>query len=140
MVATTAEGKFISSASEQVPVDVLPGQTARDGEDYAAIVAGPLTSDPSHPSTAQERWVHRQENLGSGGERALIWSRLLATHEDKTAIKVKRHATKTDVHEGAERRNGRDWTTAQQTDLLVWMQTTQATNARLERSSWFQVF
>ena len=79
MVATTAEGKFISSgfwAGASRCVCCLC-QTARDGEDYAAIVVGPLTSDPSHLSTAQERWVrrrngvHRQENLG-------IWRRASA--------------------------------------------------------------
>ena len=39
-------GNLKAAAYGAVPSDVLPGQTSRDGEDYAAALAGHITLDP----------------------------------------------------------------------------------------------
>ena len=46
MVAVDALGNLKAAAYGAVPSDVLPSQPSRDGEDYAAAMAGQFTMDP----------------------------------------------------------------------------------------------
>ena len=46
VVAVDNVGNLKAAAYGAVPCDVLPGQTSRDGEDYAAAMAGHITLDP----------------------------------------------------------------------------------------------
>ena len=46
VVAVDGAGNLKAAAYGAVPSDVLPGQCARDGEDYAAAMAGQFTLDP----------------------------------------------------------------------------------------------
>ena len=61
-------GNLKSAAHGAVPVDVLPEQNSRDGEDYAAAMAGPITMDPLtlHINCAG---TIATEGQGSGSQR-----------------------------------------------------------------------
>ena len=102
MEATAVEDKLISAACLPSPVDLLLGQASHDDEGCAAQDHS-LPTQSGCTSTAQERWVQSRhpsrKPLASGGERSHMWSRLLATREEATAMKVKGHTTKTDVYE-----------------------------------------
>ena len=88
-----------------VPSDVLPGHTSRDGEDYAAAMAGHITLDPltllldCEGTIATVSWP-KPKALGAQGPRAHVWNRLLVSHDEVRAVKVKVHATERDVQAG----------------------------------------
>ena len=104
-VAVDELGNLKATAFEAVPCDVLPEQTSRDGEDYAAGMAGHITVDPLTLHMDCEGTIAtangpKHKALGAGNSRAQVWSRLLASHDEVRAVKVKGHATMRDVEAG----------------------------------------
>ena len=81
-----------AAAFGAVPCDVLPGQTSLDGEEYAAPMAGHAKVATINGSKCKA--------LGAQGSRAHVWSRLLVSHDEVRAVKVKGHATQRDVEAG----------------------------------------
>ena len=88
-------GNFKAAAYGAVPSDVLPGQTSRVGEDYAAAMAGHIKLDPLTLHIDCE-----DKALGAQGPRAHVWNRLLVSQDEVRAVKVKGHATQRDVEAG----------------------------------------
>ena len=81
------------------------GQSARDGEDYAAAMAGQFTLDPLTLNIDCEGTIAtingpKHKALGARGPRAHVWNRLLFSHDEVRAVKVKGHATERDVEAG----------------------------------------
>ena len=81
-VAVDDVGNLGAAAYGAVPSDVLPGQSARDGEDYAAAMAGHITLDPLTLHIDCEGTVAtingpKHKALGAQGTRAHVWNRLL---------------------------------------------------------------
>ena len=106
VVAVDDVGNLKAAAYGAVPSDVLPGQSARDGEDYAAAMAGHITLDPLTLYTDCEGTIAtvsgpKHKALGAQGPRAHVWNRLLNSHDEVKAVKVKGHATERDVRWGA---------------------------------------
>ena len=98
-------GNLKSAAFGAVPCDVLLGQSSRDGEDYAAAMAGIIAVDPLTLHTDCEGTIAtisgpKGKALRAGGPRPHVWSRLLVSHDEVRAIKVKGHATQRDVEAG----------------------------------------
>ena len=94
-----------AAAYGAVPSDVLPGQSARDGEDYAAATAGQFTLDPLTLYIDCEGTIAtingpKHKALGAQGPRAHVWIRLLISYDEVKAVKVKGHATERDVEVG----------------------------------------
>ena len=105
MVAVDDLGNLKAAAFGPVPSDMLPGQTSRDGEDYAAAMAGQFSMDPITLHIDCEGTIAtiqgpRCKALGATHPRAHVWSRLLASHDEVRAVKVKGHATMRDVEAG----------------------------------------
>ena len=80
-----------------VPCDVLLGQTSRDGEDYAAAMAGIITMDPLTLHIDCARTIAsvvgpKCKALGAGSPRAHVWSRLLVSHQE---VRARSRATPT---------------------------------------------
>ena len=95
----------LKAAYGAVPSDVLPGQTSRDGEDCAAAMAGHITLDPLTLHIECEGTIATvngptHKALGAQGPRVLVWNRLLVSHDEVRAVKVKGHATERDVEAG----------------------------------------
>ena len=118
VVAVDDLGNLKAAARWAVPIDVLPAQTSRDDEDCAAAMAGTITMDPltlhidCAGTIATINWA-RCKALGAGGARAHVWSswsRLLCSHGEVRALKVKRPATQRDVE--AWRFSGNDFANA----------------------------
>ena len=91
VVAVDDVGDLKAAACGAVPSDVLLAQTSRDGEDCAAAVAGIITMDPLTLYIDCERTIAtvngpKCEALGPG---AHVWSRLLVSHDEVRAVKVK---------------------------------------------------
>ena len=102
VVAVDDAGNLKAAAYGAVPSDVLPGQSARDGEDYAAAMAGQFTLDPLTLYIDCEGTIAtingpKHKALGAQGPRAHVWNRLLFSHDVVRAVKVKGHATESDV-------------------------------------------
>ena len=102
VVAVDDVGHFKAAAYGAVPSDVLSGQTSRDGEDDAAATAGHTTPEPLTLHIDCEGIIATVNGpkcraLGAGGPRAHVWSRLLVSHDEVRAVKVKGHATERDV-------------------------------------------
>ena len=105
MVAVDEAGNLKAAAAWAVPCDVLPGQTSRDGEDYAAAMAGHITTDPLTLHIDCEGTIATVSGpsckaLGAGGPQAHVWNKLLCSHDEVKAIKVQAHATQRDVEAG----------------------------------------
>ena len=105
VVAVDDAGNLKAAAYGAVPSDVLPGQSARDGEDYAAAMAGQFTLDPLTLYIDCEGTIAtvngpKPKALGAQGPRAHVWNRLLFSHDEVRAVKVKGHATERDVEAG----------------------------------------
>ena len=105
VVAVDDAGNLNAAAYGAVPSDVLPGQSARDGEDYAAALAGQFTLDPltlyiDCAGTIATINGPKHKALGAQGPRAHVWNRLLFSHDEVRAVKVKGHATERDVEAG----------------------------------------
>ena len=105
VVAVDKVGNLKTAAYGAVPSDMLPGQTSRDGEDCAAAMAGHITLDPLTLHTDCEGTIAtvngpKCKALGAGGSRARIWSRVLVSHDEVRAVKVKGPAKKRDVEAG----------------------------------------
>ena len=114
MVAVDNVGNLKSAAYGAVSSDVLPGQTSRDGEDYAAAMAGHITVDPLTLHIGCEGTIATISGpkcvaLGAGGRRAHVWSRPLGSHDEVRAIKVKGHATQRDVEAGPLAKQAARW-------------------------------
>ena len=97
-VAVDDAGNLNAAAYGAVPSDALPGQSARDGEDYAAAMAGQFTLDPLTLYIDCEGTIAtisgpKHKALGAQGPRAHVWNRLLFSHDEVRAVKVKGHAT-----------------------------------------------
>ena len=95
VVAVDDLGNLKSAAYGAVPVDVLPEQTSRDGEDNAAAIAGPITMDPltlhiNCAGTIATIRGPKGKAVGAKEKRAHVWSRLLCSHDEVKAVKVKR--------------------------------------------------
>ena len=104
VVQTDDRGNVLSAAYGPVPGSMCPDQVARDGEDYALVMASILCEPPftayvdCHGSIdAFELPV--SESTGSGNPRAhlwkLIWGKLRG--EPVLLAKTKAHATEQDV-------------------------------------------
>ena len=98
VVAVDDVGILEAAAYGAVPSDVLPGQSARDGEDYAAAMAVQFTLDPLTLYIDCEGTIAtingpKHKALGAQGSRAHVWNRLLFSHDEVRAVKVKGHAT-----------------------------------------------
>ena len=96
VVAVDGAGN-LKAACGGVPSDVVPGQCARDGEDYAAAMAGQFTLDPLMLYIDCEGTIAtingpKHKALGARGRRAHVWNRLLFSHDEVRAVKVKGHA------------------------------------------------
>ena len=105
VVAVDDVGNVKAAACGAVPSDVLPGQSARDGEDYAAAMAVQFTLDPLTLFIDCEGAIAtingpKYKALGARGPRAHVWNRLLFSHDEVRAVKVKGHATELDVEAG----------------------------------------
>ena len=105
VVAVNDVGNLKAAAYGAVPSDLLPGQSARDGEDYAAAMAGQFTLDPLTLYIDSEGTIAtingpKHKALGARGPRAHVWNRLLFSHDEVKAVKVKGHATQRDVEAG----------------------------------------
>ena len=105
VVAVDDVGNLKAAAYGAVPSDVLPGQSARDGEDYAAAMAGQFAMDPLTLYIDCEGTIAtvngpKHKALGARGPRAHVWNRLLCSHDEVKAVKVKGHATLRDVEDG----------------------------------------
>ena len=90
-------GNLKAAAPGAVPSDVLPGQILRDGED---ITMDPLTLHIDCEGTIATVNGPKCKALGAGDPRARVWSRLLVSFDEVTAVKVKCHATQRDVEAG----------------------------------------
>ena len=105
VVAVDDVGNLKAAAYGAVPSDLLPGQSARDGEDYAAAMAGQFTLDPltlyiDCEGTVATIHGPKHKALGARGPRAHVWNRLLLSHDEVKAVKVKGHSTQRDVEAG----------------------------------------
>ena len=105
VVAVDDLGNLKAAAYGAVPCDMLPGQISRDGEDYAAAMAVLFTMDPLTLHIDCEGTIAtvngpKCKALGATHPRAHVWSRLLASHDQVRAVKVKGHATVRDVEAG----------------------------------------
>ena len=105
VVAIDDVGNLKAAAYGAVPSDVLPGQSARDGEDYAAAMAEQFTLDPLTLYIDCEGTIAtingpKHKALGARGPRAHVWNRLLFSHDEVRAVKVKGPATERDVEAG----------------------------------------
>ena len=97
MVAVDSVGNLKAAAFGAVPCDVLPGQTSRDGEDYAAAMAGHVDCEGTIASVNGPTC----KDLCAGGPRAHVWNRLLVSHGEVRAVKVKGQTTERDVEAGS---------------------------------------
>ena len=73
--------------------------------DYAAAMAGQFTLDPLTLYIDCEGTIAtingpKHKALGAQGPRAHVWNRLLFSHDEVRAVKVKGHATERDVEAG----------------------------------------
>ena len=80
-----------AAAYVAVPSDVLPGQSSRDGPDYAAAMAGHITLDPLTLYIHCEGTIAtvngpKHKALGAQGPRAHVWNRLLVSHDEVRAV------------------------------------------------------
>ena len=105
VVAVDDVGNLKAAAYGAVPSDVLPGQSARDGEDYPAAMAGHITLDPFTLYVDCEGTIAtvngpKHKALGAQGPRAHVWNRLLVSHDEVRAAKVKGHATQHNMEAG----------------------------------------
>ena len=93
-VAVDDLGNLKAAAHGAVPVDVFCEQTSRDGEDYAAAMEGSITMDPLtlHIDCVGIATANRPKGN--------VWSRLLWSHDEVTAVNVKGHATEADAQAG----------------------------------------
>ena len=100
---SSATNRFGSGGGRQPQIRSLRGsavrrgQTSRDGEGYAAAMAGIITMDPLTLYIDCEGTVAtingpKCKALGARGPCAHVWSRLLVSHDEVRAIKVKGHA------------------------------------------------
>ena len=94
-VAVDDAGNLKAAAYGAVPSDVLSGQSARDGEDYAAAMAGQFTLDPVTLFIDWEGTIAtingpKHKALGARGPRAHAWNRLLFSHDEESDVEAGR--------------------------------------------------
>ena len=99
-------GNLNAAAHGAVPSDVLPGQSARDGEDHAAAMAGhiitldPLTLHIDCEGTIATVNGPKCKALGAGVPEHTSGTGFCFSHDEVRAVKVKGHATERDVEAG----------------------------------------
>ena len=102
MVAVDNAGNLKAAAYGTVPSDVRPGQTSRDGEDYAVAMGGHTTKDPLPLHTDCEGTIATVSGpkckvLGAGVPSTRL-EQASGFHDEVRAAKVKGHlATQRDV-------------------------------------------
>ena len=100
VVAVDDVGNLKAAAYGAVPSDVLPGQSARDAAMAGQFTLDPLTLYIDCEGTIATINGPKHKALGARGPRAHVWNRLLFSHDEVRAVKVKGHATERDVEAG----------------------------------------
>ena len=105
LAMTDRFGDLLAAAYGPVPVDALPSQTSKDGEDFAMQMAADLVEAPFqlrgdcattvNTANGPAAWACRPGSRG-----AAVWGRWFSTHGGAVVVKVLAHATSVDVMEG----------------------------------------
>ena len=98
-------GDLIAAAFGPVPWDACPGQTSRDGEDYAVSMLPFVALEPFElfidcKGTLDTISSPQSRSAGARGPRANLWSRVWSSFNELRAHKTKAHATLLDVERG----------------------------------------
>ncbi len=98
-------GNLIAAAFGLVPADECPGQTSKDGEDYAVTMLTVVALEPFEvyidcKGTLDAIDSPHSLSASSAAPRANLWARVWGSFDALTAHKTKAHATAEDVHRG----------------------------------------